>query len=138
MKLIFSFWFISPALAQSGAEETGGGVLIFLVILGIIFLVVRSRKRGAANKRAAEQTEIEHQLSRERAEIINNQPTIAIRTYKGTQEQATRLFQADAAGMAAGGYLPTNQSWAPTRRPIRTILLFGLLFTQPTGALTVT
>jgi len=142
MKLIFSFLFsflfISPALAQSGGGETGGGLLILLVIIAVIFLVVRNRKRGAANKRAAEQAEIAQQLSRERAEIINNQPTIAIRTYKGTQEQATRLFQADAAGMAAGGYLPTNQSWAPTRRPIRTILLFGLIFSQPTGALTVT
>ena len=128
---LFSFLFISPALAQSGGGETGGGLLILLVIIAVIFLVVRNRKRVAADKRAAEQAEIARQLSRERAGI-------AIRTYKGTQEQATRLFQADAADMAAGGYLPTNQSWAPTRRPIRTILLFGLIFSQPTGALTVT
>jgi hypothetical protein len=76
MKLIFSFWFISPALAQP-ANSGGGdistapkGLIVLLVIVGIIFLVVRNRKRVAADKRAAEQTEIARQLSRERAGIF--------------------------------------------------------------------
>jgi len=137
MKLIFSFWFISPALAQSGAEETGGGVLIFLVILGIIFLVVRNRKRVAANKRAAEEAEIARQLSREREKLIKDQPPVVIRTYKGTQEQATKLFQAEGVDMAALGYVPTTQSWAPM--PVSWVRLGGVRFYgQPHGTLTVT
>jgi hypothetical protein len=37
-----------------------------------------------------------------------------VRTYKAkTQEQAAQQFQADAGQMAAAGYYPVSQSWAP-------------------------
>src|SRR5262249_39201973 len=58
MKLIFSFWFISPALGQpansgGGDISTGLDGLIGLgVIVGIIFLVVRNRKRARQTKEA--------------------------------------------------------------------------------------
>ena len=131
MKLIFSFWFISPALGQpansGGGGETGGRLLILLAIFAVIFLVVRNRKRVAADKRAAEQAEIARQLSREREKLIKDQPPVVIRTYKGTQEQATKLFQAEAADMATGGYVPTTQSWAPN--PVSWVRLGVLGFT---------
>ena len=41
------------------------------------------------------------------------QERVVIKTYKGSQAAATAAFQADAADMAAQGYFPTSQSWAP-------------------------
>jgi hypothetical protein len=86
MKLIFSFWFIAPALGQTGGGDvsTGQGLIGLGVILGIfIFLFlgmrnqVRNRERVAANKRAAEQAEI----AREREKLIKiNRPSSLERT----------------------------------------------------------
>jgi hypothetical protein len=38
---------------------------------------------------------------------------VIIRTYKGNQAEATAAYQADSARLAAQGYFPTSQSWAP-------------------------
>jgi hypothetical protein len=38
---------------------------------------------------------------------------VIIKTYKGSQVQATAAYQADSTKMAAQGYFPTSQSWAP-------------------------
>ena len=46
------------------------------------------------------------------AELVN-QPQVIIKTYTGSQESATARFQADSVEMAAQGYFPTSQSWAP-------------------------
>ena len=48
-----------------------------------------------------------------RARLIRTQPPITTRVYKGSQAQATRAFERDAADLATLGYFPTNQSWAP-------------------------
>jgi len=45
------------------------------------------------------------------------QAQVLVKTYHGTQEQATALFRSDAEKMAAQGYFPTAQTWAPTPRP---------------------
>src|SRR5262249_50149329 len=75
-----------------------------------------------------------HQLSRE---LIKDQPPVVIRTYKGEQEQATKLFQAEAADMAALGYVPTTQSWAPM--PVSWVRWRGVgFYGRPHGTLTVT
>jgi hypothetical protein len=129
MKLILSLLFISPAhsaATDDGGTSTGlGGGLVVLIIIGVIIIAFRNRsKRQAEEKKRAQ----------EKAEIINKQPVV-IKTYKGNQEDATRLYQADVAKMATQGYFPTNQSWAPTRQT--SIFLFGI-FGKPLGALTVT
>jgi uncharacterized protein UPF0547 len=41
------------------------------------------------------------------------EPGVIVKTYKGSQESATELFQKDAPAMAAQGYFPTSQSYAP-------------------------
>lgn len=46
-----------------------------------------------------------------RESYLNNKAIV--KTYCGDQQQATVAFQADAAKMAAKGYFPTAQSWAP-------------------------
>ena len=38
---------------------------------------------------------------------------VIVKTYRGTQENATQLFKEDAVKMAANGYFPTSQSFAP-------------------------
>jgi hypothetical protein len=38
---------------------------------------------------------------------------IVVKTYKGSQADATRKFQEDAVSMAGRGYSPTSQSYAP-------------------------
>lgn len=37
---------------------------------------------------------------------------VIVKTYRGSQNSAARKFQADAAKLAADGYVPTSQSWA--------------------------
>jgi len=36
-----------------------------------------------------------------------------VKTYTGSQSEATTAFQRDAAKMAAQGYVPTSQTWTP-------------------------
>ena len=38
---------------------------------------------------------------------------VVVRTYKGSQAGATARYQSDAARLAAQGYFPISQSWAP-------------------------
>jgi len=44
--------------------------------------------------------------------IEAEQTSIIVKTYKGSQEKATQLFQEDALEMAEKGYFPTSQSYA--------------------------
>jgi hypothetical protein len=44
---------------------------------------------------------------------IANQEQIIVKTYRGTQTEATARFQADAVEMAAHHYYPTSQTWTP-------------------------
>ena len=77
---------------------------------------------------------------------------IIVKTYTGSQAEATRNFQADEAQMAAQGYLPVFQSWAPGRwrsgvfiaALLLCFLIVGIpaliymLIVTPGGTLTVT
>jgi hypothetical protein len=44
---------------------------------------------------------------------VSEKETIIIKNYTGSKESATRQFQKDATQLAAQGYYPTSQSWAP-------------------------
>lgn len=77
---------------------------------------------------------------------------IIVKTYTGREAEATMNFQADASLMAAQGYSPVFQSWAPGQRQSRSfiavlllcLLIVGIpalvymLIVTPDGALTVT
>jgi hypothetical protein len=77
---------------------------------------------------------------------------ITVKTYTGSQAEATMSFQADAARMAGQGYFPVFQSWAPGRwrsgafiaAVLLSFLIVGIpaliymLIVTPDGALTVT
>ena len=77
---------------------------------------------------------------------------ITVKTYTGKEAEATMNFQADAAVMAAQGYSPVFQSWAPGQWQSRSfiivlllcLLIVGIpalvymLVVTPDGALTVT
>ena len=52
---------------------------------------------------------------------------IVVRNYTGSQESATRAFQADAAKMAKQGYFPISQTWAPGAYGCGSFLLALLL-----------
>ena len=78
--------------------------------------------------------------------------TLMIKTYRGTQAQATAAFLADAQRMAAQGFVPTSQSWAEGSYGcgsflialVLCLLLIGILIfvymliVKPAGTLTVT
>ncbi|MEJ5209148.1 zinc ribbon domain-containing protein [Denitratimonas sp. CY0512] len=53
-------------------------------------------------------------------------PTI-VKTYKGSHARAMAAFQAEAPRMAAEGYVPTSQEWAPGSYGCGTFLLALLL-----------
>lgn len=38
---------------------------------------------------------------------------VLVKTYKGSQDEATKLFQEDARALAARGYFPTSQTYVP-------------------------
>ena len=77
---------------------------------------------------------------------------IIVKTYIGREAETTMNFQADAAVMAAQGYSPVFQSWAPGQWQSRTFIavlllcflivgipaLVYMLIVTPDGALTVT
>jgi len=77
---------------------------------------------------------------------------IIVQTYTGSQAEATRRFQADAAQMAAQAYFPGFQSWAPGQwrsgafiaALLLCFLIVGIpaliymLIVAPDGVLTVT
>lgn len=63
------------------------------------------------------------------------QKQILVKTYKGNQQQATEAFQTDAAKMAAQGYYPTAQTWAPGSYGCGSFLLALLLCVVAIGIL---
>jgi hypothetical protein len=83
---------------------------------------------------------------------LADQPLLIIKTYTGTQAEATMRFQADAIEMAAHGYFPTAQTWVPGQWSagafiigfllcfvlIGVIVLIYMLIVKPHGTLTVT
>jgi len=84
---------------------------------------------------------------------IRQHEQVIVKTYKGSQAQATKRFVDDSTEMAAHGYFPTSQSWAPgqweTRAFIIAVLLIFLfclglfilgymLIVKPDGTLTAT
>lgn len=52
---------------------------------------------------------------------------VIVRTYRGSQSVAMADYQADAARLAAQGYFPISQSWAPGSYGCGTFLLALLL-----------
>jgi hypothetical protein len=116
--------------AQSTSFPIG---LIVLLIAGVI-LVVSIKKRGQA-----------------KAKNSPPQP-VTVKIYKGSQAKAAAAFGADANRMAALGYFPSSQVWAPGSYGVGSflialllcIVLIGIivfiymLIVKPTGSLTVT
>jgi hypothetical protein len=89
----------------------------------------------------------------ESADTSADTSSILVEAYKGKQAEATERFRARSVEMAAAGYRPTWQSWAPGEWAreayvVATLLifLFGmgifflgyLLIVEPEGTLTVT
>lgn len=76
---------------------------------------------------------------------------VLVKTYKGTEAAATEQFRKDASVMAAQGYFPTSQSYAPGSYGcgsflvalLLCVILIGIvvfiymLFVKPDGVLTV-
>src|SRR5262245_23726508 len=98
------------------------------------------------------QRELQRELAEQSQFNVDQRPVI-IKTYRGSQTEATKRFQANSAEMAAHGYFPTSQSWVPGQWAVGAfivavllIFLFGLgllilgymLIVKPDGALTVT
>ena len=84
---------------------------------------------------------------------LSDTPSLIVKAYEGKQGKVTARLQADSIAMAAGGYFPTWQNWAPGERAREAyvvaallIFLFGigililayLLIVEPDGTLTVT
>lgn len=58
---------------------------------------------------------------------MSGQRQVIVKTYRGNQTRATELFHQDAALMAAQGYVPTSQTWAPGEYGCGAFLLALLL-----------
>lgn len=80
------------------------------------------------------------------------QHDVIVKTYKGSQNQATRLFREDAEEMAEKGYFPTSQTYAPGSYStgaflfalllcfivIGVLILVYMMIVKPAGVLSVT
>jgi len=117
------------------------------VLLAIVWLV------WFVNDLATERRERKAAEGERSAQTARDQKAILVRSYKGTQSESANLFEADAAVLAADGYFPVSQNWAPgqwsgTAFAIAFLLifLFGLgllilaylLIVRPPGTLVVT
>lgn len=83
---------------------------------------------------------------------MSEQLGVIVKTYKGSQDEATRIFQEDVGVMAAKGYFPTSQSYAPGSYGcgafiialilcfliIGILILVYMLIVKPDGVLSVT
>ena len=83
---------------------------------------------------------------------MSQQYGVIVKTYKGSQDEATRIFQADVGVMAAQGYFPTSQSYATGSYGCGTfifavilcflvigiLILIYMLIVKPDGVLSVT
>lgn len=58
---------------------------------------------------------------------MTQRPLVIVKNYRGSEQAASRAFQSDAAKLAAEGYFPTSQSWAPGRYGCFAFLLALLL-----------
>jgi hypothetical protein len=59
-------------------------------------------------------------------ELASTRPFI-VKAYKGRQGEAASHFRADSIEMAAKGYFPKWQTWAPGEWPSKAYILAGLL-----------
>ncbi len=92
------------------------------------------------------------QYSMDYSEQMDSKKPIIVRTYRGSQSSAVAQFRADAVRLAAQGYFPTSQSWAPGSygcgcfivAVLLCFLLIGILIfiymliVKPAGTLSVT
>jgi hypothetical protein len=75
-------------------------LLLVLSVVGLLIYFARLRHPVRQIENASRQT-------------MDEQSQIIIRTFKGSQAEATRLFKVASIDMAAEGYFPTSQSWVP-------------------------
>ena len=117
-----------------------------LFVLGVIGMIIYFIRRNQTKQ-------IEGASGGASGPIFTNQSPVIIRTFKGSQAEAMRIFKAASIDMAADGYFPTSQSWASGQWStgafivaVLLIFLFGLgililaymLIVKPDGTLTVT
>ena len=118
-------------------------------------------ENGWSNKAKAREAALEVRRAEVRAELEKKgswpgfRPCLGqtlVKTYKGSQAEATMRFRAYATRIAADGYFPTTQSWAPGEWGVGAfivavllcfvligfIALAYMLIVKPDGTLTVT
>jgi len=83
---------------------------------------------------------------------MSEQGDVIVKAYKGSQDEATRIFQDDVGVMATKGYFPTSQSYVPGSygsgafiialilcfAVIGILILVYMLIVKPDGVLSVT
>lgn len=113
-------------------------IVVLLIIIALAAIGFIARKGAALRKEEAEKA-------------ILTEPVV-IKWYRGDQTSATALFQADSIKMAAKGYFPVSQSWAPGQWGagafitalllclivIGILVFIYMLVVKPDGTLTVT
>jgi uncharacterized protein UPF0547 len=127
--------FVSPAFAQ-GPTSSADAPFGWIVLAAIVIILVVWQRVGEARRQSE----------------LADQHGIIIKRYTGNQAVAMGRFQADASTMAARGYFPTSQIWAPGQWGagafiialllclvlIGLIALIYMLIVKPDGTLTVT
>ena len=112
-------------------------IIVAVVIAAIAFVLMYRDRRTPEH--------LQNQLSAEPQSIV-------VKTYKGSEADASAKFQEDAPQMASQGYFPTSQSYAPGNYGcgaflgalILCLVLIGIvifiymLLVKPAGVLTVT
>jgi hypothetical protein len=114
------------------------GALAVIAIGVVIALLAVSSRRGRNKARLAKGE--------------RPRPRFIIRSYRGSQAEATRNFREDSVRLASAGYFPTTQTWAPGQWGcgafllalvlclviIGIVALIYMLIVKPDGTLTVT
>ena len=117
-----------------------------------LVLKEEKEKKAAEARDKQEEKVIEAARLREHSVQLRPKKSSIVKTYRGKEGAAMRAFQRDADTMAANGYVPTTQEWAPGTygcgmfilATILCFVLFGILIfiymliVKPAGVLSVT
>jgi hypothetical protein len=123
--------------------------LFFLILIVGLLIFFRQSSLGWQRQNMSQRNLADLRIR----QLIDQHQQVIVKTYNGSQAEATKRFVDDSTEMAAHGYFPTSQSWAPGQWAARAfiiavllIFLFGLgllilgymLIVKPDGTLTAT
>lgn len=119
---------------------------------GVVFAKFEEYQKAKAAREAKANADAEAKGGVSLRDRSGQNKKVVVKTYRGTEQGASAQFQADAGKLAAQGYYPTAQVWAPGTYGcgaflvalilsfvfVGVLIFLYMLLVKPDGTLTVT